>query len=152
MGDKEIDRLKRLLFWSWCLIIFLVIGTVLGVIFWFSTQVKHLKQEIASNPTTIVQQTIQGRDGYTPIKNVDYFDGEMGLRGLQGPKGESGTNTVTLQPIYSNVPVPGPQGVDGPQGLPGAPGLTVFVQQLPTGEWQCRRGSDTLWVPIAECQ
>lgn len=31
-----------------------------------------------------------GKDGYTPIKGVDYFDGEPGIDGAQGPQGEPG--------------------------------------------------------------
>ena len=43
--------------------------------------------------------SLKGQDGYTPVKGVDYFDGEQGpkgdigdtgLKGDQGPKGEQG--------------------------------------------------------------
>lgn len=33
-----------------------------------------------------------GADGYTPIKGVDYFDGEQGPRGEEGPKGDTGSD------------------------------------------------------------
>jgi hypothetical protein len=38
-----------------------------------------------------------GQDGYTPVKGVDYFDGET------GPKGESGVYVGTDEPIDANV-------------------------------------------------
>lgn len=31
-----------------------------------------------------------GKDGYTPVKGVDYFDGEKGEQGIQGIQGEPG--------------------------------------------------------------
>ncbi len=34
-----------------------------------------------------------GNDGYTPIKGVDYFDGDNGLPGPQGPPGSDATVT-----------------------------------------------------------
>lgn len=43
-----------------------------------------------------------GRDGYTPIKNIDYFDGERGLQGIPGIDGEDGSDaTVTKSAVES---------------------------------------------------
>ena len=53
----------------------------------------------------------QGPAGYTPVKDVDYFDGAQGPVGAQGPQG--------LQGIQGDV---GPQGIQGPQGLKGDTG------------------------------
>ena len=53
-----------------------------------------------------------GQDGYTPIKGVDYFDGKDGKDGLNGKDGEAG-----------------PQGPEGPQGPRGETG-----EQGPKGE------------------
>lgn len=36
-------------------------------------------------------ESLHGEDGYTPIKGVDYFDGEKGDKGDKGDKGEAGT-------------------------------------------------------------
>jgi len=46
-----------------------------------------------------------GQDGYTPVKDIDYFDG---INGSQGPQGEQG--------------IPGVNGTQGPQGIPGING------------------------------
>lgn len=65
-----------------------------------------------------------GADGYTPVKGVDYFDGERGPQGEQGPKGDTGDTGPQ-----------GPQGEVGPQGPQGIPG-----EQGPQGE----KGDDGL--------
>lgn len=70
--------------------------------------------------------SLEGEDGYTPIKNVDYFDGEKGDKGdpftyedfteeqlssLKGEKGDKGEQGIQ-----------GIQGVQGVQGIQGAKG------------------------------
>ena len=51
-----------------------------------------------------------GKDGYTPVKGVDYFDGEQGIPGDQGIQGEQGPQ--------------GEQGIQGIQGEKGEDGYT----------------------------
>jgi hypothetical protein len=51
--------------------------------------------------------SLVGRDGYTPIKNIDYFDGNKGDKGDTGEQG---------------IGVHGEQGIQGIQGLTGAKG------------------------------
>lgn len=36
-----------------------------------------------------------GKDGYTPIKGIDYFDGEVGPQGPKGDKGDTGLTGAT---------------------------------------------------------
>ena len=45
---------------------------------------------------------VNGKDGHTPVKGIDYFDGEQGPQGIQG--------------------VPGPAGRDGAPGAKGEKG------------------------------
>lgn len=73
--------------------------------------------------------SLKGADGKTPVKGVDYFDGEKGepfkysdftpsqLAALKGPKGEQGIQGQT-----------GPQGIPGPAGPKGDPGTTDYNQ------------------------
>lgn len=67
-----------------------------------------------------------GKDGYTPIKGVDYFDGEKGERGEQGPIGLTGPQGPQGEtgPVGPQGPVgeTGPVGPQGPQGLQGSQG------------------------------
>lgn len=55
-----------------------------------------------------------GKDGYTPIKGVDYFDGEKGEKGDKGDKGDRGEQGV--------------KGDRGEQGIQGLPGTTVYSE------------------------
>lgn len=57
---------------------------------------------------------IRGKDGYTPIKGVDYFDGDKGEKGEKGDRGEQG--------------VKGDRGEKGEQGIQGLPGTTVYSE------------------------
>lgn len=41
------------------------------------------------------QPGADGLDGYTPVKGVDYFDGDPGPQGEAGPQGETGPNEVS---------------------------------------------------------
>ena len=60
-----------------------------------------------------------GADGYTPIKGVDYFDGE------QGPKGEKGDTGLTgPQGPKGDQGEVGPRGEQGPKGEDGFIGVT----------------------------
>jgi len=56
-------------------------------------------QTLADNPGGITgPQGPAGKDGYTPIKGVDYFDGAPGLRGDTGPQGLPGVDVDA--PVY----------------------------------------------------
>ena len=70
------------------------------------------------------EQGPPGEDGYTPIKGIDYFDGEKGDKGDQGPKGDKGDK--------GDIGPEGPQGQIGPQGLKGDKGEQGI--QGPKGE------------------
>ena len=57
-----------------------------------------------------------GKDGYTPIKGVDYFDGERGADGKQGEKGADGYTPIKGVDYFD--------GKDGKQGEAGKDGYT----------------------------
>lgn len=65
---------------------------------------------------------VNGHDGYTPIKNIDYFDGE---KGLKGDKGDTGA------PGYTPI-----KGIDYFDGLPGSDATVTksAVESVLTGE------------------
>lgn len=74
-----------------------------------------------------------GRDGYTPVKGVDYFDGQDGKDGKDGADGAPGQPG---QPGRDGVD--GKDGADGKDGQDGAPGEdgyspTVSVSDIPGG-------------------
>ena len=64
---------------------------------------------------------IRGEDGYSPVKNKDYFDGEKGDRGepgkeVIGPQGEKGKDGESIV---------GSTGKDGKDGSPDKPNEVV---------------------------
>lgn len=58
---------------------------------------------------------LQGPAGYTPIKGVDYFDGQKGDPGTPGLKGDPGTTVyteLTDKPVINNVELAGNKSLD----------------------------------------
>jgi hypothetical protein len=68
-----------------------------------------------------------GKDGYTPIKGVDYFDGEPGKDGNPGPQGEPGKDGYT--PVKGVDYFDGENGADGKDGAPGKSGVHVGTEE-----------------------
>ena len=80
-----------------------------------------------------------GKDGYTPIKGVDYFDGAKGDKGdtgLQGEKGDTGPQGPAGKDGYTPIKgvdyFDGAKGDTGPQGPKGEKGDTGL--QGPKGD------------------
>lgn len=67
-------------------------------------------------------------DGYTPVKGVDYFDGEKGEKGEQGDKGEQGEKgdkgDKGERGIQGETGKAGADGKNGTDGKDGADGYT----------------------------
>lgn len=69
---------------------------------------------------------VNGKDGHTPVKGVDYFDGEQGPQGIQGEPGPAGRDGAPF--TYDDftpeqlAALRGPQGAQGPQGEKGEKG------------------------------
>lgn len=74
----------------------------------------------------------RGLEGYTPQKNIDYFDGEKGPQGTQGPRGELGPKgdkgdsfvytDFTPAQLEGLKGDKGDRGIEGPQGVQGEVG------------------------------
>lgn len=71
--------------------------------------------------------TVPGPPGYTPIKDVDYFDGAQGPQGLPGADGAQGVKGDTGD-AGADSTVAGPQGIQGVAGETGPAGVGI-----PTG-------------------
>lgn len=115
--EKEIERLKRFIVFSWMLLLFVFIGIVL----YASIQYKHV------NNLLIAEQAKLSK----PIKGIDGLPGSQGLQGMPGLPGKDGkdgesavsTTTIVEKPtttiIQQNIPTPGEKGDRGEQGSPG---------------------------------
>lgn len=69
----------------------------LGIIEDVNAYIEEHKEELRGPQGLPGEQGLPGQDGYTPVKGVDYFDGEPGQPGESGPQGEPGTT------IYSEL-------------------------------------------------
>ena len=70
----------------------------------------------------------QGKDGYTPIKGIDYFDGEQGIPGIDGKNLEfvwNGTQLGIRQEGQSNYTYVNLKGDKGDTGSIGATGKSI---------------------------
>lgn len=94
------NRLKNILTWLViALIVLLAVVNVLVTIYSSKEREKAVdravKQVIESMPVERkTPEVIKGKDGYTPVKGVDYFDGgkgDKGDTGLKGDKGDAGS-------------------------------------------------------------
>lgn len=150
MDDPEYKRLKRIIYILGLILFAGLIMLALAGAYAIRDIKKHLEEKNAPQ----VVKGIDGLDGHTPVLGLDYFNGIDGEDGLDGANSLS---THTLQPTYTNVPVPGPQGEkgdkgeQGPQGEPGPPGVAVYIRTNPDGSQECRYAGDLQWQPITEC-
>ena len=60
-----------------------------------------------------------GKDGYTPVKGVDYFDGAAGPMGPEGPAGKDGSIVFEELTDEQREMLRGPIGETGPTGPKG---------------------------------
>lgn len=66
-----------------------------------------------------------GKDGYTPVKGVDYFDGQPGKDGADGQPGKDGYTPVKGVDYFDGVP--GKDGADGKDGVDGDTGPAGYT-------------------------
>lgn len=142
--DDELKRLRKHVL----VLTSIVLLLVLGIVAWGSIEISRLRSVVASIEIPQAINGIDGKDGYTPIKGVDYIDGNDGNDG----RDSLSTTTIVKEPIYTNIPVPGPKGEKGDTGERGAPGRTVLIRINPlTLLDECRFLGDIDWQPLDEC-
>lgn len=67
--------------------------------------------------------SLKGKDGYTPRKGIDYFDGQHGKDGKDGANGKDGVNGKDgINGKDGYTPIKGVDYFDGKDGAPGADG------------------------------
>ena len=106
-------------------------------------QNNNLERLIKENPDKVVY--VQAKDGYTPIKGKDYFDGSAGLNAMSF----SITNTTIKE-----VAIPGPQGLPG-VGINGVDGKDAPIQEIrinvTTGDLESKLTDASFWRVLVPC-
>lgn len=148
----DFERLRRQ---NKRIITFLVILLLVNAIFlviYFGKKSPHISNYVTT-PGIVGAQGKPGEDGRTPVKGVDYFDGERGPMGKTGPRGPQGAQGAQGEPGL--VGVTGPQGVQGEQGLKGdtgeagPPGRELEIRCNPeTQTFETHYKGDEAWTPM----
>ena len=103
-----------------------------------------ISNKLNNNPPKIVY--VQAKDGYTPVKGVDYFDGAKGLNAMSF----NVTNTVVKE-----VPLIGEKGADGTNGRDGVDGRDAPYQEIRVNNQskniESKLTSDTFWRTLISC-
>lgn len=133
--------------------ILLLIALVLYLIFVSAQTAKHQQQQI--NKLQVALQNLPSpKDGYTPVKGIDYFDGQDGLsikgdkgnKGDQGPAGPAGSSCSIVQEDSGAMVVC----ADGSQatianGAPGPAGRQQEQRCGSSGVVETRFSGDIFW-------
>lgn len=135
---------------AWILLVCLLLLSVAVNIVLFVRQ-DEVKREIRHSVSEEIAKVKipQPKDGYTPVKNLDYFDGQNGINATDKqvkqavdqyfkenpPQVINGSNGYTPQ-----------KGVDYFDGNPGQDGITPLVRCNTTkNRWEVRYGLDQAW-------
>ena len=114
--------------------------------------VSQTKNELALLSESIDNKTSQvvvyeGKNGYTPVKGKDYFDGAAGINAMS----YTVSNTVIKE-----LPIIGPQGPAGNNGVDGINGQDAPIQEIrinpETGDLQSKMSNERYWSVLVLCR
>lgn len=100
-----------------------------------------------SKAVSSIRVPTRPKDGYTPVKNIDYFDGKDGANATDSQVQQAVNTYIANHPVKSGkddrTPV---KGKDYRDGLDGDPGLTPQIRCNPTRNWwEVRYSTDDNW-------
>ncbi len=101
---------------------------------------RRINEAVKSIQTQKVSPVIQPINGYTPQKNIDYFDG-VSIKGEKGDsvKGDKGDKGDSIK------------GDRGEKGDAGNNGLTpTFQCNVARNRWEVKYGNDETWSVVGE--
>ena len=96
------NRFKSIIMWLLMAVVVLLI--IFNIILTFYVNIKHT-EEVNTRVNEVLKQIeaipkpINGKDGYTPQINVDYFNG------VDGKPGKDSTSTHTKETIIKETPI-----------------------------------------------
>lgn len=106
-----------------------------------TSKIEDLKLSVDNKTNKVV--VYQGKDAYTPVKGIDYFDGV------------NGTNSVSFsikETVLKEVPVVGPI---GPSGSNGKDGLDAPIQEIrvnpDNGDLESKLTNTKFWTTLITC-
>jgi len=142
---------KKIIYVLVLTVIFLLVILVSFITYKVATIENSLNIIIQQQDSLKVIKGINGKNGYTPIKGIDYFDGAPGKDGTNAIS----TNTVVEKDTTTvqEVPLQGTQGAQGEPGTPGkdAPELEIQIDPT-TGNLETKYSTDAIWNTLVPCQ
>lgn len=140
---KRIGGVKNLLF---ILFAFITIGSFYSSLV-TNASVNNVEERINSIPLEPKVVVYKSKDGYTPVRGVDYFDGAAGIAGKNGVDGKDAVSTVvnTTETVVKEVPIVGPKGDKGDP----APSIEYRIDEY--GNFQTKNSDDDLWQLLIPC-
>lgn len=124
----------------------LMLATNLGVIYFMIKTSQNIPNQIKDTVRKEVNLITIPKDGYTPIKGIDYFDGlsvkgEQGIAGKDGMNGANGINGVNGQNGYTPV-----KGIDYIDGQDGVDGKTPILRcNISKDRWEVSYNNGISW-------
>lgn len=94
-------------------------------------QVSELRETVSKLEKRQFIQPLNGKDGKTPVKGIDYFDGKDGTNGKDGKDGKS---------------IVGPKGDTGEKGEKGDPAPEIDISCI-AGMVMKHYTGDLIWQP-----
>jgi len=117
----------------------LLVAASVAIIFMIADLKQSQDQKIESTIERMIRD-ITPKDGYTPVKGIDYFDGK------KGDKGDNAISTFETETIIEQVPLPGSTGDKGEKGDSGQNGATPLLRcNADRNRWEVRYGVDEKW-------
>lgn len=127
------NRFKNVMMWA--VIILIVLMSILNILLTFYLNSEHSKKiekrfEEAINIINIPKQIngIDGHDGITPVKGIDYFDGK---------NGKDSISTHTKETLIKEVPVNGKDGINAP--------IPIIQCNVEKNRWEFKYIGDSHW-------
>jgi len=138
---------------TWILLILMILSNIITIIFlldYKSNMPAQIKMLVDTSVKLIKvvqpKNGLDGKDGYTPILNKDYFNGLNGENGqsIKGEKGDTGVKGDAGKDAITPV-----KGIDYNDGQDGVDGRTPIIRCNTTkNRWEYRYSEDDNWTPL----
>lgn len=147
-------KTKILLLITWVCLVLMIISNIASIYFviennnGLGSRVENtVQKKIDSLPKP---EVIQGKDGYTPQLNVDYFNGINGkdgqsIQGLQGNKGDSAYD-IAVKNGFEGSEKDWVLSLKGDNGNDGEPGKTPYIRcNTARNRWEVKYSENEAW-------
>lgn len=109
-----------------------------------NTDLSDLRSSVSAKTNKVI--VYEGKDAYTPIKNVDYFDGKNAVSFVE-------TKTVIKEKPVNGITPPCYFEVNQCRGNDGMPApKTLMRVNEETGNLEYKSATDNLWVVLLPCE